>query len=379
MLTRIDTISYTLPLTYLFEEVYNLNGFLYNFMYNQAEQSDSVKRRLVCVKKYDDRGHFSTFNELVETKAHNYSNGWEAAVVWSVESMLQEKLGLSVEVDQRLYGSKNHFRHHVRFPGGFVAFGGNNRVRCPDGSMEERPERMQVYFSGELCERLNSSDWSSIHDWSVKSVDVRISRCDICFDDFEGVYSYDYLIKQYLLGAFHSGKGRPPKARKNEELGGNADGNTFYVGSRVSGKLSRGYEKGKQLGDPDSKWMRHEGELLAQDRVIPFDIVISPDQYFAGLYPLYARMIEEQTAQAVESASIPTIAKKTTIIYQHLKNHCRIAYGRLISFMTDELGLDSSEIVDSLRDGSGDFPKRLSYLQSRKTPDYSDFSDPVFG
>src|SRR6185436_18889339 len=65
-------------------------------------------------------------------------------------------------------------------------------------------------------------------------------------------------------------------------------GRSFYVGSRQGGKLCRVYEKGKQLGDAESKWTRAEVELHAKDRVIPWDAVTEPVKYLAGSFPFFA-------------------------------------------------------------------------------------------
>ena len=44
----------------------------------------------------------------------------------------------------------------------------------------------------------------------------------------------------------------------------------------VLDKLLRAYEKGKQLGDKNSEWVRLEVELKAKHTHIPFDAVINP-------------------------------------------------------------------------------------------------------
>jgi DNA relaxase NicK len=52
------------------------------------------------------------------------------------------------------------------------------------------------------------------------------------------------------------------------------------VGKRKNGKLLRVYEKGKQLGDESSPWVRWELELHNRDRVIPWEVLLEPVQDF---------------------------------------------------------------------------------------------------
>ncbi len=51
------------------------------------------------------------------------------------------------------------------------------------------------------------------------------------------------------------------------------------------------YEKGKQLGDPESPWVRWELELHNTDREIPFDVLLQPGRYVAGAYPATAPLM----------------------------------------------------------------------------------------
>src|SRR5438309_783047 len=71
------------------------------------------------------------------------------------------------------------------------------------------------------------------------------------------------------------------KARLIDDLG-SGDGCTFYVGARANGKMFRGYEKGRQLGDAQSNWFRVEVEFRAKDRLIPLDVLTDPTPYLAG-------------------------------------------------------------------------------------------------
>lgn len=71
------------------------------------------------------------------------------------------------------------------------------------------------------------------------------------------------------------------------------EGRTFYVGTRDSGKLCRVYEKGRQLGDRNSKWVRIEVELHSTNREIPLEILLGCGDYLAGAYPALGWICEK--------------------------------------------------------------------------------------
>lgn len=128
------------------------------------------------------------------------------------------------------------------------------------------------------------------------AVNPRLTRVDVAHDCYQGEYTVDQADADYDDGGF-----RLPKSPTNPECEHrgnwkriNGKGRSFYVGLRTSGKFLRVYEKGKQLGDPRSEWVRVELELKSVDRVIPFDILVNPGCYLAGAYPALNRINEEQ-------------------------------------------------------------------------------------
>ena len=69
---------------------------------------------------------------------------------------------------------------------------------------------------------------------------------------------------------------------------------TLFIGSRGSAKYCRIYEKGRQLGDPDSPWVRFEVEYRKADSVLPIDMLIKPGQYLTGGIPDRGNAFSEQ-------------------------------------------------------------------------------------
>lgn len=88
----------------------------------------------------------------------------------------------------------------------------------------------------------------------------------------------------HAAGGFNGSHGRLPKPKLLDDFD-TGDGKTFYVGQRKNDKLLRVYEKGKQLGDPNSPWVRWELELHNAAYVIHPVTILYPGLYLAGAYP----------------------------------------------------------------------------------------------
>jgi DNA relaxase NicK len=180
---------------------------------------------------------------------------------------------------------------------------------------------------------------------------IKITRLDIAVDFMEGQYSVDDFKQLYIDGEF-SFNNVAPKYLMIE--GGHLEGKklvpsagrTFYVGKRENGKCFRAYEKGKQMGDPASKWVRGEVEIRSKDREIPLYALLRPADYFAGAYPCLENVIN--SAEVVEVTRIKTIKKKVKITYDRLVESAHVAYGALLSVMRVSKGMTDSEIIEKL-------------------------------
>ena len=131
----------------------------------------------------------------------------------------------------------------------------------------------------------------------AQAVNGRLTRVDVAHDCFEGEYSPQEASIDYDNGLFRLSRSPVNPAwegRGNWKLDNDPKGLTAYVGVRTSGKFCRVYEKGKQLGSPESKWTRVEVEFKAVDRVIPFDVLTAPGAYLAGSYPAFDHLDEKQ-------------------------------------------------------------------------------------
>jgi phage replication initiation protein len=99
-----------------------------------------------------------------------------------------------------------------------------------------------------------------------------------------GYPSVDDAVQFYLTDQFTAGGNKPSCSQQGNWIEADGSGRTFYVGKRKNGKLLRVYEKGKQLGDNTSPWVRWELELHNRDRIIPWDVILEPGKYLAASY-----------------------------------------------------------------------------------------------
>jgi phage replication initiation protein len=218
---------------------------------------------------------------------------------------------------------------------GVIAYGG-----------EAQRGTVLVSINGEGCRRI--ADFGRVRAWA-EPLNARITRLDIAADDHESeCVDLPGAIQAWRDG-FFTLAGRPPKARWIDDFGGGR-GCTFYVGSREGGKVCRVYEKGKQLGDPLSKWVRAEVEFHAKDRVIPWDAVTDPVPYLAGSYPYFQFL-------SLESERIRTIKRGTEVSIGAVASWLKLAAGKSVNVLLDHFDGDYAALVTAVRrDG---VPKRL--------------------
>lgn len=184
-----------------------------------------------------------------------------------------------------------------------------------------------------------TKDWIAVHDLLVE-LSANITRLDLAHDDFEGIYNIQTALAFYRAGEFSSTHGRPPKPKLIDDFDTGA-GKTFYLGSRKNGKLLRVYEKGKQQGDPENKWVRWELELHNSNYIIPNCALIYPGYYLAGSYPCLNWISKEQ--RHFESTK-----QSQLISFNSLLKSCRNSYGKLIWTMKNVLGYSNDEIIKEL-------------------------------
>lgn len=222
-------------------------------------------------------------------------------------------------------------------------------------------QRGKAFLSlpGTSCMLIAMDAWPTLVSVLRDHYNATITRWDGAVDDFEGVHSVDWAVEQYLNNGFNAGGNRPSCKQVGNWIQPDGSGRTFYVGKRKNGKVLRTYEKGKQLGDPTSPWVRWELELHNRDRVIPWDVIANPGGYVAGAYPCTAWIIEE-------ACRIRTTQNAERISYKVLTHYARQAYGRHINVMLEVEGSPEKVIERLRREGK---PSRLSMPRPPEFPD----------
>lgn len=246
--------------------------------------------------------------------------GWsDCQIDQMVRTWLREWLQepLAGESGNGLYGFENSVTFYSfgpeldEVPVAILAWGGDRqRGRC--------------YLS------INGTGCSLVKDWGcvqriLETVKARITRADVAVDDLHGdLIRLDEMPTWYEGGKFNAGGRRPTYKVEGDWFTDLGAGRTFYVGRRQNGKYCRVYEKGKQLGNRESDWSRFEVELHNVDRIIPYDILTRPSEYFSGCYPVCESLVD------VGAERIKTLREEHEISLERLKSYCRIAYGKLI-------------------------------------------------
>lgn len=256
---------------------------------------------------------------------------------------------LNARLDSEFRNGKNFYNTSINLLDdcGFVAFGGNDVTIKPDGTLIQREPRINFTVTGQGCSRI--SHFKNLMPL-LESLGGKITRVDIALDDYQGVHNIEFAKTQYERGGYTS-SGRPPKSQYIDDMG-SGDGKTFYVGNRNYGKMLRVYEKGRQLGDKLSPWVRWEVEINCKDRDIPLRVLADPQAYFVGAYPVL---------QFVEYCAwvIKTNKEKARITYQRLRSVMVNQYGKLLNFAKIKLELSDHQIVTEFLNPSG-IPKRLT-------------------
>lgn len=222
-----------------------------------------------------------------------------------------------------------------------------------------------VSFSGSGCSAI---DMTVLHKALQQMPGAKLTRVDVALDDLEGETTVPYLREQYEDGAFIT-RGAPPKycyiesgalvPKEDQKKYGvtPSGGRTFYVGNRQNGKLFRGYEKGKQMQSEEyPNWVRLEIQLGNKSRVIPFDILIDSDPYFAGAYPALASVLDSVEPKRISISRVIAHAS----LDRYLET-ARKQYGKFINFM-NLIYQDSDYVIKSLTQGLDtlDIPDRLN-------------------
>lgn len=234
-------------------------------------------------------------------------------------------------------------------PLGLIASGG-----------ERQRGTIHIELNAQACALVN--DWQAFASWG-ESLQAKITRVDLAHDDIEGrTFTMKKMADWYQQGEFNCGGRQPSHTLAGDWLiDGSPSGRTLYIGKRENGKMLRIYEKGKQLGDMVSPWVRVELQLGGKNRVIPWESITKPGNYLAGSFKClnFLSVVQEK---------IRTITKAVTISYARAVEHARRGVGKLVNVMMMVAGGDAFQVISELnREG---YPERLK--------NYADYLPQVF-
>lgn len=184
-----------------------------------------------------------------------------------------------------------------------------------------------------------------------------ITRVDLAHDCYDGSYwTCEYADKAYDFGWWTNGGRCPSHEYRGNWKRPDGSGRTLYIGKRKNGKLCRTYEKGKQLGDAASPWVRVEVERHNNDCVIPLAVLLDPSAYFLGSYRALC-VIDGQTG----GTRIRTERQRVQITFQKCIDNIKTSYGAYLRVMRQCFPSDG-EFLDAIQRNDEAWPTRLRTL-----------------
>lgn len=196
--------------------------------------------------------------------------------------------------------------------------------------------------TGRVCISLSGQGTQHVPDWNATAdmLDLlggRLSRLDIAIDDLTGeTFDIHHFKNLHAEGAFVN-NGRPPLASFVDDLGSNK-GCSLYIGQKGHKQLNV-YEKGKQLGDPDSGHTRCEVRLYAKRLDLPTDALRNPGKYFASAYPLLAAFVVDEAERLRVKEQMVNASAKAMVRFM------RTQAGTTLNAIMNALGDDALEFL----------------------------------
>lgn len=290
----------------------------------------------------------------------------ESELTYGIETFLDHHLyeifgfGLATKREKGMHNYK--FAYELEDMLGMVLYGHSSK-------------RISVQINGSGCALarkgwqlrlynwLNSYQMVHQEDGSNKifgCVAPKITRVDLCYDDFEGKYiTVDIADLWDNVDGFWCG-GRAPKV---EKLGAwkrpSGKGRTFCVGDRTSGKYCRIYERGKKEGDKTSPWVRAEVEIKSKDRYIPLDILLEPSKYFIGTYPAFEWLARQLQQDLITPQKTEVVKKQSKINWDKSIEIVKEQFGKYIRQYSKII--EPAELVQMLSSEKDEVPKRLEF------------------
>ncbi|HCS4148745.1 TPA: replication initiation factor domain-containing protein [Salmonella enterica] len=277
---RVDALSFSFNVSYMrdlsqwheFKSVSGYNGVLPEFP-NAPSQIDFCTGLALSADDY-------------QRQLDDYLHEHYCAVYQRVFLFFDRILGLSVgPVRSRGMQGYSHscrlFSADGKHECGWLMFGGIAQKNTA-----------HVQLSGVGCRHLFMHTtpyllWNTLRGLGV----TRLSRVDLCFDDFTGNFSTAYALTAYDDRAFLTGAGGCVQQLdiRRPRVGDRLKGDTIYVGSRKSPIYWRIYDKALEQNLDGVSWFRSEVEL----KKVTVDVLSNVDAYFVGICDYSASVISK--------------------------------------------------------------------------------------
>ena len=211
-------------------------------------------------------------------------------------------------LDSQVKGFLTFYDHHMVIRNGAGKVAGYFKV----GGEKQR---------GTFCVELTGEGCAHVVAWAhtravLEGWGARLTRVDCAHDDREGRHTLDDVERWHAEGAFTT-RGRPPAIGYDGYTDGS--GQTIYIGKNIGNQQLCVYEKGKQLGDRSSPWVRFEARFGAKYREIPYEILERPWEFIVGHYPPLSWI--SQFSTRMETAVAKAAAGMAASI-RHAKRQC---------------------------------------------------------
>lgn len=257
----------------------------------------------------------------------------QSALIDNVSHVLQDIFGFGIDKENKSGRNFYERSYTLEHNAGFVCIGGQN-------------DTIMISINGTGC-TYGKQGWEGhFNAWlNLFCQEPKITRIDLAHDDLYGEYtSIDWFNEQHTIGGFTNG-GRPPSVEwRGDWKKPNGKGRSLYVGSRDSSKFTRIYEKGRQLGDKNSLWLRTEVEYKSRDIFIPLEVLTNPSEYFLASYPCF-HIFDGQ----IDVSKFERIEKQNLMTFDQAVEILKHQYGRYLHFFRQVYD-DDTVLLDLLTD-----------------------------
>lgn len=257
----------------------------------------------------------------------------QSAIIDNASDVLTDIFGFGVEGENKngrnFYDRSFNLTHNA----GFICIGGQNNT-------------VMISINGTGCTYGRHGWEAHLHAWlKLFARDFKITRVDLAHDDLYGDYtSVDWFNDQHTIGGFNRGGAAPVVEYRGDWKRPNGKGRTLYIGSRQSAQFCRMYEKGKQLGDKASDWLRTEVQYSSRGMLIDVDVLVKPNEFFSITYPCFSIFEIEGEVRKFER-----IDKQDLMTWEQAIDLVKKQYGRYLYFFRDVFDNDTA-LLDVLTD-----------------------------